>query len=111
MISDELLSGGGPSGVFGAALVDHNRPVWWNRAACRNEPLELFYPPDGRGRRPDWSAPAAVCAECPVVEVCRADVDAMEAGTERRSVAGFRAGETAEQRYARRNAARIGEAA
>jgi hypothetical protein len=111
VISDELLSGVGPSGVFGAALVEHVRPAWWNTAACRNEPLELFYPPDGRGRRPDWSAPAAVCAACPVVDVCRADGDALEVNAERRCVAGFRAGESPADRISRRNAGRIGEAA
>ncbi|MDG1186953.1 MAG: hypothetical protein P8M10_01035 [Ilumatobacter sp.] len=73
--------------------------------------LELFYPPDGRGRVPDWATPAAVCAACPVIAVCRADVDAMEANADRRSVVGFRAGETATQRYDRRKAGRIGKAA
>lgn len=43
-----------------------SRPAWMARAACRGEPLELFFPERGQS-----TAPAkAICARCPVREEC-----------------------------------------
>lgn len=46
---------------------------WMRRGACRGLPPEVFFPPE-RDLRPalPWSAEAAqaVCARCPVAEVC-----------------------------------------
>ena len=46
---------------------------WQDRAACRDEPLELFFGPDGERptvRRAREAAALAVCARCPVVDSC-----------------------------------------
>jgi WhiB family redox-sensing transcriptional regulator len=48
---------------------------WQGQAACRSVGSTLFYPPDGergsRKRRRERAA-KAICATCPVVEVCAA---------------------------------------
>jgi WhiB family transcriptional regulator, redox-sensing transcriptional regulator len=44
------------------------RPLWWARAACHGQPVEVFFPPDMRG-----AAPAkAICASCEVRAECLA---------------------------------------
>lgn len=43
---------------------------WWERAACRGMPIELFFP--GRGDTSIREA-LAVCADCPVREECLDD--------------------------------------
>jgi WhiB family transcriptional regulator, redox-sensing transcriptional regulator len=52
--ADELLS-----------LMDM-RPEWWKQAACRRQPLEVFFPPDARSSR----AAKAICATCVVRTQC-----------------------------------------
>jgi WhiB family transcriptional regulator, redox-sensing transcriptional regulator len=47
------------------ALMDM-RPWWWAHAACRRQPLEVFFPPDARSSR----AAKAICATCPVKTDC-----------------------------------------
>jgi hypothetical protein len=52
------------------ALVEllDRRPAWQRDAACREHPLELFFPT--KGVRPD--AARAICARCLVREECAA---------------------------------------
>jgi|HubBroStandDraft_1064217.scaffolds.fasta_scaffold678539_1 WhiB family redox-sensing transcriptional regulator len=47
------------------ALMDM-RPPWWQQAACRRQPLEVFFPPDARSSR----AAKAICATCVVRMQC-----------------------------------------
>ena len=42
------------------------RPDWWNQAACRRQPIEVFFPPDARSSR----AAKAICATCAVRMEC-----------------------------------------
>lgn len=46
---------------------------WQERAACKDQPLELFFGPDGERptvRRERESRALAFCARCPVIEIC-----------------------------------------
>jgi len=45
---------------------------WYRKAACRGEPLDLFFP-DGDGARwqPQIAHAKAICASCPVIRECR----------------------------------------
>jgi WhiB family redox-sensing transcriptional regulator len=47
------------------ALMDM-RPAWWAQAACRRQPIEVFFPPDARSSR----AAKAICATCAVRTEC-----------------------------------------
>jgi WhiB family transcriptional regulator, redox-sensing transcriptional regulator len=42
------------------------RPGWWKQAACRRQPLEVFFPLDARSSR----AAKAICAVCCVRGQC-----------------------------------------
>lgn len=42
------------------------RPSWWQHAACRRHPIEVFFPADARSSR----AAKIVCGGCPVREEC-----------------------------------------
>lgn len=42
------------------------QPAWMARAACRGEPVELFFPVRGESAE----AAKAICARCPVADEC-----------------------------------------
>lgn len=42
------------------------RPAWWKQAACRRQPLEVFFPLDARSSRTAKS----ICAVCAVRDQC-----------------------------------------
>lgn len=42
------------------------RPKWWQEAACRRQPLEIFFPADARSSRPA----KIICGVCPVRQQC-----------------------------------------
>jgi hypothetical protein len=42
------------------------KDYWWERAACRNAPIDWFYNP----HIPDDPNAIALCATCPVVDEC-----------------------------------------
>jgi hypothetical protein len=63
MISSE------PAEVYAALheLLDR-RPAWQRDAACREHPLEMFFP----GRHESNAPAQAICARCLVIEDCAA---------------------------------------
>ena len=62
---------------------------WWETAACREVDTNVFYDVD---REPEA---AAICAACPVLVECRADLVATEPTSDRH---GYRAGMSAFER-------------
>lgn len=46
------------------------RPDWYDQAACRGMPVELFVADAGHGR--EQAAAKQVCASCPVQDQCAA---------------------------------------
>lgn len=42
--------------------------TWWNKAACRNEDTEIFFPEPGEQGK--ISAAKAICRRCPVQTAC-----------------------------------------
>lgn len=79
---------------------------WWERAACRKEDAELFFPADGeRGpsRKAHDEKAKAVCRRCPVQARCLTEALSLEHTAESRH--GVWGGLTAEERQlARRRA-------
>jgi hypothetical protein len=66
---------------------------WWQHAACKDAPLDLFYGKSQRG--------IALCRGCPVTQECQiaADQEEKEYGPR---VYGIRGNETAAERLIRR---------
>jgi transcription factor WhiB len=92
---------------------DHD---WRHNAACSRlspEEADDFFPVEGEPHRPHAIARAKrVCAECPVVPECRAWIDSFEAQSPRGDPTyfgqiGIWAGETPEDRSARRRGRRL----
>ena len=83
------------------------RPVedWLLDASCAQTDPEIFFPDKGQSPR----EAKLVCAQCSVIDRCRAYADATEGGWQ--SVHGVFGGETAIERLRRRQAARRGKAA
>lgn len=52
-----------------AVPVDEGRPEWMDRGACVGMDADLFFPPAG-ALHGDIAAAKAVCAGCPVRQVC-----------------------------------------
>ena len=76
---------------------------WMDDANCAGAPIEAFFP--GGDSRYPWGRARAMCAKCPVLEECRSWNDEMEKGViSERQMAGFYAGETPDERVARRRA-------
>jgi WhiB family redox-sensing transcriptional regulator len=72
-----------------------SRPPWMARGACREHPVELFFPAaPARGVAPDEGPALAICAGCPVSYQCREFA-------EEHGEAGVWGGTTARQRRAR----------
>src|SRR4051812_12233336 len=90
-----------------ALRAQPSSPVDWQRqAACRDVPVELFFPPDeerGPARRRRIEAARAVCARCPVRTPCR---DFARSADERYGIWG---GESEEDRRSLRAARRRAE--
>ena len=42
------------------------RPLWWRDAACREQPLDLFFPAPGRSAQPARN----ICATCTALHHC-----------------------------------------
>lgn len=61
-------------------------PEWHDRAACRWADPELFFP--GPSSKTETNAAIRVCARCPVLAQCRADVMAWEQPAHRYGIAG-----------------------
>ena len=83
---------------------------WRHRAACRAE-LDfdrVFYPAGkSKGYTPENTRTARLwCAQCPVIEECRADVDELEHGQPLGECHGVWAGEDPKERIVRRRRAR-----
>ncbi len=77
---------------------------WMDDAACRGAPLNVFFPGVGTNLRA-WGIARTLCARCPVLDECRDWNDEMEHGViSERQMAGFYAGETPDERVARRRA-------
>lgn len=52
-----------------------SRPIptsWETRAACKNTPVNAFFPTAYQARRDDVKAAKAICRACPVQQECRA---------------------------------------
>lgn len=47
------------------------RDLWWRQAACRDLPLQWFYP---KSKRNSFKDARAVCSKCPVVSQCFNDM-------------------------------------
>lgn len=47
-------------------MIHPGRPRWWRDAACRDQPIRLFFPAPGRTTQPA----KAICAACPVIAHC-----------------------------------------
>lgn len=71
------------------------RPDWHHGAPC-NGKVGLFYPEGRVGIQIAYAACRAICATCPVLETCRADVLANERPSSRE---GFRAGMSPQERH------------
>lgn len=69
---------------------------WYEKAACKDTDPEMWF---GHGKG-DVTVQRRLCAGCPVLARCRAEVDAEEQAEY--EVHGFWAGETASERMARR---------
>jgi WhiB family redox-sensing transcriptional regulator len=69
-VAAELLARLRPELVAGedADLIARLQRPWWPRAACRTQPVELFFPTSGQSRLAD--AARAVCARCSAREDC-----------------------------------------
>lgn len=52
------------------------RLTWVQEAACVGADPKVFMEEDGRRRRPDagWEKARKICADCPVIDLCRADI-------------------------------------
>jgi hypothetical protein len=76
---------------------------WMDDAACTGAPLEVFFPVTSQYA---WGRARTFCARCPVLEQCRTWNDGVEKGViSERQMAGFYAGETPDERVARRSSA------
>lgn len=47
-------------------MENDDRPAWFDDGACRDQPLDLFFPKQGE----DTSRAKAICARCPVEDLC-----------------------------------------
>lgn len=74
---------------------------WMDDAACQGESLDLFFPEDSQ-RFAGYGPARVLCAECPVVMECRDWNDAVERRIGYRTIAGFYAGESPNERRRRR---------
>ena len=93
-----------------AIFLGVRRLEWVGRAACSPETADLFHPD-----KSDVSAAVAqakwICGRCPVVEECRAYIDAIETDLPRHRWTGTFAGETPRDRARRRSAEVRGDVA
>lgn len=109
-MSTQLFAGNlaGHVGDYGVQ-PDGSDHDWREEAACAGmatSDSDPFYD----ARHPQQYADlAAICADCPVFDLCKKDAEAFEAGAAPGEIWGFRAGRTAEERRAAARAA-AGEA-
>lgn len=47
-------------------MIANERPDWWDDAACRFHPVDLFFPQQGGA----WQAAKDICNACPVRQDC-----------------------------------------
>lgn len=73
--------------------------AWLGSAACANYPVDVFFPVKGES----YAEARSVCARCPVLDECRADIDRVEGRLRGPDVQGFYAGETPAERRRRRS--------
>lgn len=76
---------------------------WQRDAACRGMPVEIFFPEDGSTLQATQAL--AICAQCPVVQDCRAYADSTETVS---TTCGVLGAETPNVRIARRRRERAG---
>jgi WhiB family redox-sensing transcriptional regulator len=50
--------------------LPNDTPAWMHQAACKDEPLETFFPEHYRDDLPERAL--AICATCPVIDDCKA---------------------------------------
>jgi hypothetical protein len=75
---------------------------WMRRSECVRRGInpDDFYKLSDPNKRAEYRA---MCEGCPVLAACREYVDQIEHGLDQRRIHGFWAGETAKERYRRRN--------
>ena len=83
--------------------TDEDPLAWIAEAACAGAPNHVFFPERGSS----YATGKAMCARCPVIEECRAEIDRVEARLAGFDVQGLYAGETPGQRRRRRRDARV----
>lgn len=74
-----------------ADIVVARELPWREHAACRNEPVDTFFPARGENHKTDRAA--ELCARCPVAEQCRRYALGLPAG-ERYGIWGGRSVDT-----------------
>ena len=72
--------------------------AWMGAAACAGAPTDAFFPERGSS----YATGKAICARCPVIAECRAEIDRLEGRLAGSEVQGLYAGETPAQRHRRR---------
>lgn len=51
-------------------VLNVDRPEWMQEAACRNLPVDIFFPTRDSNGWDNLRAAVAICETCPVIEQC-----------------------------------------